>query len=191
MHLSEQKTQLRDAIEERLGRVNEQERASESRSLCKRLLPLLPLNEPVCGYVPLASEADITSLLQTLIDRGTPLYLPVFAQRTLTFRRCENFADLQKGELGIREPAEGTLLEGTAPLTVLVPGRAFDVRGNRLGRGNGGYDRWIASQKKTGRKLTCIGVALDCQIVPEVPAEPHDERMDLIATPRSLTPALR
>ena len=38
--------------------------------------------------------------------------------------------------------------------TILIPGRAFDAKGNRLGRGNGGYDKWIAEQRE--RRLDAI-----------------------------------
>jgi len=61
---------------------------------------------------------------------------------------------------------------------VLVPGTAFDLRGNRLGRGMGFYDRLLAKI----RGVKC-GLGFDEQIAVEIPVEPHDVRMDFILTP--------
>jgi 5-formyltetrahydrofolate cyclo-ligase len=61
---------------------------------------------------------------------------------------------------------------------VLVPGVAFDLRGRRLGRGKGFYDRLLAD----AGGLKC-GVAFDEQIVTEIPVEPHDVSVDCILTP--------
>ena len=61
---------------------------------------------------------------------------------------------------------------------VLVPGMAFDLQGNRLGRGQGFYDRLLA--KTSGVKC---GVAYDFQLLKNIPAETHDARVSFIFTP--------
>ncbi|HZL12624.1 MAG TPA: 5-formyltetrahydrofolate cyclo-ligase, partial [Verrucomicrobiae bacterium] len=83
------------------------------------------------------------------------------------------------GKFGIREPkascAEILLIEFDL---ILVPGIAFDLHGNRLGRGQGFYDRLLAEFRGTK-----IGIAFDEQISTEVSAEAHDVRVDFILTP--------
>ena len=61
---------------------------------------------------------------------------------------------------------------------ILVPGVAFDLQGSRLGRGNGYYDQLLAIV--WGKRC---GVAFDEQLVPEIPVEAHDARMDCLLTP--------
>jgi 5-formyltetrahydrofolate cyclo-ligase len=61
---------------------------------------------------------------------------------------------------------------------ILVPGVAFDLQGNRLGRGKGFYDRLLAEI----RGVKC-GVAFEEQIVDEIPVGSHDAAMDFIVTP--------
>ena len=83
------------------------------------------------------------------------------------------------GKFGVREPAERC---APVPLNrldlVLVPGIAFDIRGGRLGRGQGYYDRLLSAV--TGLKC---GVAFDEQIVDAVPVGPLDVRLNCILTP--------
>ncbi len=66
---------------------------------------------------------------------------------------------------------------------VVVPGRAFDCNGGRLGWGAGFYDRAIQQMRvvrgPAGMPL-CIGVAYSVQRLDEVPMDAHDHRMDLV-----------
>lgn len=80
-----------------------------------------------------------------------------------------------KGRAVIVEHQPQPVPEGV--VLALIPGRAFDKLGNRLGRGGGTFDRLLAD-------LECekIGIAFDCQIVEAIPAEPHDIPMNAIIT---------
>jgi 5-formyltetrahydrofolate cyclo-ligase len=188
MHTAEEKHQLRDAMEERLKRMSDGERSAESRSLCRRLTEAIPVGTAVCAFSPLRTEPDITPLLQEILRRGDPLYLACFDGQ-LTFRLCTDLVTLVRGELGILEPPKDSeeLDHSTVTRIVVVPGRAFDRAGNRLGRGNGGYDRWISEQRKHHASTRFIGAALECQIMDSVPVEQHDARLDAIATARGIT----
>ena len=87
--------------------------------------------------------------------------------------------DLAPGRFGIPEPRAGCPVFPLNDLDFyLVPGIGFALDGGRLGRGRGYFDRILAAV----RGFKC-GVAFDCQVVPELPAEPHDVRLDCILTP--------
>lgn len=75
-------------------------------------------------------------------------------------------------------------MKADEPTIVLVPGRAFDRERQRLGRGNGGYDIWIAKQRQQNPATKYWGVAFEHQIVPSIPVESHDQPMDAVVTPR-------
>ena len=93
--------------------------------------------------------------------------------------------DLVKGCFGILEPPASTPVADPNKLDlILVPGVAFDRQGGRLGRGRGYYDRLLA-----GTSAFKVGVCFDWQIVPEVPREAHDIRMDAVVTPSIFFPA--
>ena len=183
MHISQQKEQLRRAIADRIARMTEEERGADGRTICHALLPRIPRGSAVAVYVPLADEADIRALLQELLDRGDPVFLPRYSEGELAFHRVRALDGLAPGAFGIPEPPrEAEALDPHALAVALVPGRAFDRSGNRLGRGRGGYERWIAGATAAKQAAHFIGVCLTCQIVPAVPAEAHDEKMDVIET---------
>ncbi|MDP6945673.1 MAG: 5-formyltetrahydrofolate cyclo-ligase, partial [Myxococcota bacterium] len=83
------------------------------------------------------------------------------------------------GHRGLREPppdAPGCVLEDLDAL--LVPGLGYDRWGHRLGQGGGFYDRLLQGKDATG----IIGVAFAVQVVPTLPAAPHDVAVTEIVT---------
>lgn len=84
---------------------------------------------------------------------------------------------LELGSFHIEEPTGADVVSSDDIELIIVPAVAFDSKGNRLGRGKGFYDRLLAD---TG--ATKIGVGYEFQLVDEVPAEPHDVKMDFVIT---------
>ena len=80
------------------------------------------------------------------------------------------------GDFNILEPQNEPYTGGFD--LIVVPGVAFDRRGNRIGRGKGYYDRFLCQHLDVKR----IGICFDFQLVDEVPAEPFDIRMDEVIT---------
>ena len=135
--------------------------------------------------MPMGDEVDIRDLLLQLLEQGYPLYLPCFDGEKLVFRRAEDLENMKPGRLKTLEPSQDAAeLDPAEASHVLVPGRAFDRSGNRLGRGNGGYDHWIADQRKVNQETVFWGVCYECQVVNAVPVEAHDEAVDEVITAR-------
>ena len=63
--------------------------------------------------------------------------------------------------------------------TVLVPGLAFDIHGNRLGRGKGYYDRFLPTLSES---TVTIGLAFECQVFDRIPVGPDDRPMAMVVT---------
>jgi 5-formyltetrahydrofolate cyclo-ligase len=66
---------------------------------------------------------------------------------------------------------------------VIVPALAFDRAGNRLGRGGGFYDRFLA---RPGLGASKIGLAFDEQIVDTIPVGPNDIPVDIVVTDKEI-----
>ena len=88
-------------------------------------------------------------------------------------------SDVCNGVIGVPEPVDGLPLPVADIDLVIVPGLAFDKSGNRLGRGRGLYDRFLAHRDFRG--VAC-GLALEEQMVPEVPLEEIDVRVNMLVT---------
>ena len=67
---------------------------------------------------------------------------------------------------------------------MVVPGLAFDSKGNRLGHGKGYYDRAFANG--AGESPVLVGFGYEFQVVDEVPHGEMDRRMDAIVTERAI-----
>lgn len=138
--------------------------------------------QSVLFYASLPDELDLSPLWPIALAEGKIVALPRFSREANGYVACaiqNSSPALAKGKFGILEPDAAS---GEIPLNqldlVMVPGVAFDLSGRRVGRGRGYYDGLLA--KVRGTKC---GVAFAQQIQAEVPAEPHDERVDCILTP--------
>ncbi len=175
------KSHLRQQIRAALDRISLAVRLAESLDLCRRLEPQLQSAHTILFYAPLQDELDVWPLLEKLLPSKI-CGLPAFDARTQTYsaRRVRNLeTDIAAGKFGVSEPlASCEEIPWTRFDLALVPGMAFDLRGNRLGRGRGFYDRILEEI----RGVKC-GVGYDFQLRETVPTEPHDERVNFIATP--------
>lgn len=173
---------------ERTAHLAEKDRQAESRSLCRRVLENLPADtKTVAAYYPMRTEADITPLLEEFLKRGMSVYLPRAEGKAFTYRKMESLAALRPGVLRIPEPdADAPVLDNASLDLALIPGAAFDRDCNRLGRGNGGYDIWLETLRARNPHAQVWGIALDHQLVNEVPVQPHDRPVDAVVTPRGM-----
>ena len=182
--LRESKSALRQQIVARLGNMRPAERAAGSAQACARMEQqgLWQQARSVLLYAPMPDELDVWPMVVQGLAAGKTVALPRFdpVSRQYSARWIEDLSrDIQSGHFGIREPGDHCppVELGQVDL-VLVPGVAFDLRGGRLGRGRGYYDKLLEPM----RAATC-GVAFDEQIVPEVPVGPRDVRLNFILTP--------
>lgn len=103
----------------------------------------------------------------------------------MEFYKVDSPDQFEKGQLGILEPIADEKRGGLHKVhlnqvkAVLIPAVAFDLNGQRLGRGKGHYDRFLPLVPKALR----IGVAFNCQLsFQPLPVEAHDQRMHFIVT---------
>lgn len=130
-------------------------------------------------YHSLPDELDSHEAVCRWAALGKQVYLPVVVGDELVIRRYEPTA-MRQGAYGIWEPV-GEDVPAERMEAVIVPGVAFDAKGNRLGRGKGYYDRLLCACPAVR-----VGVCYECQMVGELPAEPHDCRMHYVATASSV-----
>jgi 5-formyltetrahydrofolate cyclo-ligase len=148
--------------------------------ICTRLLELDAVRDAKAWfvYVSAGSEVDTHELILTLLARGNTIAVPrVASSEEIVAQQIHAFEELRLSEFGILAPAPAETYQGTIDACV-CPGIAFSERGDRLGSGRGYYDRYLAAHPPR----LVVGLAFEFQIVPELPSELHDRRMDFIVT---------
>ena len=171
------KPALRRAVLSRRAALPPHERERTAAAAVEVLLPHLV--GPVAAYLSIGTEPGTGPLLAAL--EGQDVLLPVLLpDGDLDWALAGD--GLAAGPHGLLEPCGPRLGRDAVGrcTTVVVPALAVDRAGNRLGRGGGSYDRALAGLP--GRVLR-VGVALDGEIIVEVPAAPHDEPVDVVVTP--------
>ena len=182
MSFSKEKVLLRQSVQRKILDLSEEDRTMQSAYVCEQLESLLPA-EPcvISAYSSLLDEVNLIPFLTNALERGCSLYFPRLEQEALLFKTVESLSSLEKGVYGVLEPPKDAPSLDPAMLSLaIIPGRAFDTEGNRLGRGAGKYDQWICAQREKNPDTVFIGVCFDCQLVEEVPMEEYDEKMDVV-----------
>ncbi len=134
------------------------------------------------GYRAVRSEADPRS---AITDLGGAWAFPKVNGKNIDFYLVRQDSSWVPGAFGIPEPDpnDSTKININQAEGVLVPGLRFDRKGNRVGSGLGFYDKALAIFK--GVK---VGVAYSIQVRDQdLPTEPHDIRMDFIATEKEFS----
>ena len=181
----ELKDKLRAEIRTRLKIISPERRKSDSEKLCAKLKEqsFFQMAKAVLFFAPLPNEINIWPLLENAIAGDKIVALPCYDAdgRIYKSRRVKNLhVEIISGQFGIREPAAGCLEIPLDDLDlILVPGIAFDLCGNRLGRGKGFYDKLL--ENFGGTKC---GIAFEEQLIKKVPVEPHDAKVHVIVTPK-------
>ena len=138
-------------------------------------------------YAALADELPTRPLYEIARVSGKVLLWPRTVGRgCLEFAPCRRWEDLVRERYGVLAPPPGRASVRLGPEDLLlVPGVAFDLRGGRLGRGGGYFDRALGAAMGEGGPLS-LGVGFECQLVEEVPREPHDRAVGAVLTERRL-----
>lgn len=131
----------------------------------------------VITYLAMDDEVDLSALYD--LARCDFLAPRISDDDVLSIRHYST-DEIVRHRYGFDQPADTSeSVQGDEIDVVLVPGRAFDESGGRLGRGGGYYDRLLASLP---RGVVLVGVTVEDAVINSVPTEPHDQGVDWIAT---------
>jgi 5-formyltetrahydrofolate cyclo-ligase len=169
------KSQLRETMRERSSRLSPVERQERSRRICENLYRLFGGKKRLGLFAPTESEPDLDLLWSLDMLRDHLVAYPRCDGDTLSFRPVSGLGDLGLGKFGIREPGPGPGIEVLD--LIIVPGVAFSAAGNRLGRGRGFYDRFLATIPVT---TTTVGACFEFQLLTEIWCESHDRKVGTV-----------
>lgn len=132
----------------------------------------------VLVFLPMAEEINLMPLVNgDLVTRYVATRTP---DRDGDLTVHELGGPLEVHRFGFLQPhASASVVSPDEIDVALLPGMAFDLRGDRLGRGAGYFDRLLLATR-AGAKL--VGVVPVELVVDRLPAEPHDMAMEYLAT---------
>lgn len=178
------KKELRQRLRKVVSDIPAEEVRAKSLRACHRLFEQAEYvkAEVVMVFLSLPAEVDTSPIvLRIWQDRKRALAPKVsWNQRRMMPVEIRSLTeDLTLSSMGVREPVSGIPFQVSLIDLVIVPGLGFDEYGNRLGRGRGFYDRFLAHPEFKG--VACA-LAFEEQVTPSIPVGPLDRHVDMLVT---------
>lgn len=145
------------------------------------VLERIPEGAIVSVFHEMEGEVPASNYARFLFERGHRIALPWLAGRgaPMQFREWANpFLDdglVPDPYQALQPPEDADLL---IPQVMFCPLLGFSAECGRIGYGAGFYDRWLTEHPP----LLAIGLAWDCQLVDNLPLEPHDVPLNAVIT---------
>lgn len=188
---SEYRQTLRQTVRQHRRALSPEQQRQFALQAAQRMLnlPQVIQAKNIALFLSFDGELDTHPLIDALWLADKAVYLPVlhpFSAGNLLFLRYSETTPLVKNRLKILEPQlDVRQVLPLSELDVLVtPLVAFDSEGQRLGMGGGFYDRTLQNWQQ--HHFYPVGLAHDCQWVPELPTEAWDIPLPAVVTPSRL-----
>ena len=169
------KRQIRIKIISKLRNQKEEERLKKSKKILGEFFRLDRVKKAkrIMFYINFGFEVKTDSMIFKALKMGKEVSVPACSTKKCKIFPCKMGLNekVKKGPYGICEPVAQEIVPVSTLDVVVVPGIAFDEKGNRLGRGKGYYDRFL---KRLPQKTYRVGLAFDFQILPSIPLSRHD-----------------
>jgi len=186
---SDDKTEIRRLLRERMAAMTDAERHAKSVAACALVAatPEFQQARTIMLYLSTPSEVDTSSLALRAWQQGKTVVVPKVswdARRMVPIEISSLSSEqLQTSRHGIREPVSGNPVPLEFVDFAVIPGMGFTHTGHRIGRGSGFYDRFLAQADFLG--VSC-GLGFEEQIVPYIPMLEHDVPLGMLATDRGI-----
>lgn len=193
MDIVEQKKSIRNLIKEKKSHLTSEYILTSSNKITNILLNLDTFKNAgtVMCYLSFGNEVDTKEIIDTCLKSDKTILVPVIKRNAdgtsyMEASRLQNQNDdLSPGIMGILEP-KGTsirIMDPTLIDLIIVPGLAFDRKGNRLGYGAGYYDCFL---ERLSEDCKLIALTFSCQMVDKIPTQKHDKQIRAIITEKGL-----
>ncbi|MBM3251420.1 MAG: 5-formyltetrahydrofolate cyclo-ligase [Candidatus Omnitrophica bacterium] len=178
------KQKLRERMLSELNGLKEVDRAKKSLSIKEKLFATSEFRKAkiILFYASLKNEVNTDEMIKEALAQGKLIGLVSVFEKDKTlvpYLVSDIDTRLMVGPYGVRQPnkefAKSIAVDHLN--LVIVPGLAFDLEGNRLGRGKGYYDRFLETLPNG---TPTIGLAFDFQIVDDLPHSSQDSPVNKV-----------
>ena len=176
---------LREKVLQLLRNQSQEDRLKKSWVIADKLFSMREFVEAkmILFYASFDGEVETFEMMKQAQRLGKKIALPasIKIQKKIIPTLIENLdEDLQIGVYGIKEPrdVQSKSVDFRQIDLIIVPGVAFDRENNRLGRGEGYYDRFL---RDIPAYTPAFGLAFDFQIVNRLPyIDAHDMKLSRV-----------
>jgi 5-formyltetrahydrofolate cyclo-ligase len=135
-------------------------------------------------YAATRNEVQTEEMIKISIKMGKNISVPIILPECINLAPSKIFdldVELEKGKKGILEPKKEyyRLFPPENIDLIIIPGVAFDLSGNRIGRGFGYYDNFL---RKVRSSAKIVALAFEMQIVRKIPNDKNDIPVHKIIT---------
>jgi|GEM_PF-735329 len=148
----------------------------ESNYIINELKELINKNnyKNIMAFLPFKDEVQILPLIEELAnDPNKNIYVPQILDDTQMQAVKYDPSKIETSSLGCLQSTSQDVINPEDLDLIIVPALAFDKENNRLGRGKGFYDRFLA--KTNAYK---VGISYSIYVVDNLPTNQFDIKMD-------------
>ncbi len=175
---------FRNKVRQEVISCGKQELSERSDKVVSMLntIPEVQNAETLMLYHPLFDEVDLLGFAKEALNSGKRIGFPVCVHqsRNIIVREVRSLEEdfHTTNVYNLMEPNDSCpVIQQKNVDCVIVPGRAFDRLGNRVGRGKGYYDNFLKSTH-----FHKIAAGYSFQVFEHVPTDSHDIPLDFIVT---------
>jgi 5-formyltetrahydrofolate cyclo-ligase len=182
MSIQDQKAVLRKYIKTLKHNLSAEEMQLQSNEICSLIEQMDEFKNAdiVLLYWAMNDEVNLFNLIQKWYQHKT-LLLPCVTNDILEIRQFTGFESMKQGpSFGIPEPIGELFKSIDAIELAIIPGIAYDINNNRMGRGKAYYDRFL-----NHTQAIKVGVCFNVQLFEQVPHDALDIKMDAVISPKA------
>jgi 5-formyltetrahydrofolate cyclo-ligase len=181
------KEKTRRKIKEKRRKQTKEENKQKSKEIKERLFELDEYKDAktVLFYVSNNDEVFTHDMIrESFYKKNVIIPISNTENNILILSKLKSWDELTIGSYRILEPKKEKIRKTNINEIdlIIVPGVAFDAKGNRMGHGKGYYDRLLENKKQ----IPTVGLAFEFQVVNDIPTDEYDIPVDLIITEKRI-----
>ena len=174
------KTEIRREVRRRIKELSPEQKSLSATKIFSQIEQNSHFAQAQCIalFASMKDEVPTEYALKAWLEMGKHIVVPRVEGDIMRFYDYSP-DKMQIGAFGIEEPIDEEEVSAEKIDLIIVPARAFTLRGERLGRGGGFYDKYMSLN---GFRAYKIGIAFNMQIFDSLPCHPHDIMVDEVVT---------
>ena len=179
-----EKKRIREEIIQKRNDLSSKIKKEYDELILKKLIEsdIYNKSKKIFTYVSFSSEIDTIKFIKYALNDNKEVYVPKTdkTKKEMVAIRINSLENMDVDNWGILEPKSVDKNKiGKNFDLILIPGLAFDRKGNRIGYGGGYYDKYLSQIKEENNKIV---LAYDFQVVDSIKNEAHDIKVNYIIT---------